>query len=349
MRLVELRLAGTFRVVRDGIELTDGEIGSRKSRILLKLLAVERPGLVPLDRIVDVLWPGERPAAPEQNVATLVSRLRAALGADLIQGGRAGYRLAAGPGIVVDLDAAARFCDQAEGKLATAAAVALAAAERAHELLSAGTAIGDEPYADWADPAREQVRELLRRVRLVAAEAALATGDPRRAAGYAEAAMAADPLDEAAHRWYMSASVAAGEQAKALAAYEDAPAAARPRAWRRPGTADAGAASGDPARAGRRPRTPAAGPGGAVRRADRRWQESTGRANAGRDQHQDGTGLAGRDAEMGCCGRRGTRPWRSARARHDRWRGGDREDRAGRVPRRRGGRKWRDGAADPLL
>jgi DNA-binding SARP family transcriptional activator len=215
-----LRLAGTFRVVRDGIELTDGQIGSRKSRTLLKLLAVERPALVPVDRIVDVLWPTERPAAPEQNVATLVSRLRAVLGADLIQGGRAGYRLAAGPGIVVDLDAAARFCDQAEGKLATAAAVGLVAAERAHELLSAGTAVGDEPYADWADPAREQVRELLRRVRLAAAEAALATGNPRLAARYAEAAMAADPLDEAAHRWYMSASVAAGEQAKALAAYE---------------------------------------------------------------------------------------------------------------------------------
>ena len=217
---VELRLAGTFRVVRDGTELTEGEIGSRKSRTLLKLLAVERPGLVPVDRIVEILWPNERPTAPEQNVATLVSRLRAVLGADLIQGGRTGYRLADGPGIVVDLDRAARFCDQAEGKLATAAALALAAAGRAHELLSAGTAISDEPYADWADPAREQVRELLRRVRLAAAEAALATGDPRLAAGYAEAAMAADPLDEAAHRWYMSASVAAGEQAKALGAYE---------------------------------------------------------------------------------------------------------------------------------
>ena len=217
---VELSLAGTFRVVRDGTELAGGEIGSRKSRTLLKLLAVERPGLVPVDRIVEVLWPNERPTAPEQNVATLVSRLRAVLGADLIQGGRTGYRLAEGPGIVVDLDRAARLCDQAEGKLATAAALALAAAERAHELLSAGTAIGDEPYADWADPAREQVRELLRRVRLAAAEAALAIGDPRLAAGYAEAAMAADPLDEAVHRWYMSASVAAGEQAKALGAYE---------------------------------------------------------------------------------------------------------------------------------
>ncbi len=220
LRLVELRLAGTFRVVRDGTELTDGEIGSRKSRTLLKLLAVERPALVPVDRIVEVLWPGGPPAAPEQNVATLVSRLRAVLGAGLIEGGRQGYRLASGPEILVDLDAAARFCDQAEGKLATAAAVGLAAAERAHQLLSSGTAIGDEPYATWADPAREEVRELLRRVRLVAAEAAMATGDPQLAAGHAEAAMAADPLDEAAHRWYMSASVAVGEQGKALAAYE---------------------------------------------------------------------------------------------------------------------------------
>ena len=188
--------------------------------MLLKLLAVERPALVPVDRIVEVLWPNERPAAPEQNVATLVSRLRAALGAELIQGGRPGYRLAAGQSIVVDLDSAARFCGQAESKLATAAAVALAGAERALELLAAGTAIDDEPYADWADRARDQVRELLRRARLTAAQAALATGGPRLAMIYAAAAMAADPLDEAAHRWYMSASAAAGEQAKALAAYE---------------------------------------------------------------------------------------------------------------------------------
>jgi hypothetical protein len=85
---VELRLAGTFSVVRDGIELADGEVGSRKSRTLLKLLAVSRPGLVPVDRIVDVLWADGPPAAAEQNVATLVSRLRGVLGPGVILGGR---------------------------------------------------------------------------------------------------------------------------------------------------------------------------------------------------------------------------------------------------------------------
>ena len=60
---------------------------------------------------------------------------------------------------------------------------------------------------------------LLRRARLTAAEAALVTGDPGLAARYAEAAMAADGLDEAAHRLYMSAAAASGEQARALLAY----------------------------------------------------------------------------------------------------------------------------------
>ena len=287
---VELSLAGTFRVVRDGTELAEGEIGSRKSRTLLKLLAVERPGLVPVDRIVDVLWPNERPTSPEQNVATLVSRLRAVLGADLIQGGRTGYRLADGPGIVVDLDRAARLCDQAEGKLATAAALALAAAERAHELLSAGTAIGDEPYADWADPAREQVRELLRRVRLTAAEAALAIGDPRLAAGYAEAAMAADPLDEAAHRWYMSASVAAGEQAKALGAYE----ALRQRLGRELGA--------DPAPQTRELHLAILrdqDDGLAIRRSDGPLADAVRRVQAPGGTAPSGSVLPGRDGEMG--------------------------------------------------
>ena len=74
---VELRLAGEFAVARGGTELPEGQIGSRKSRTLLKLLAVERPMLVPVDRIVEVLWDAKPPAAAEQNVATLVSRLRA--------------------------------------------------------------------------------------------------------------------------------------------------------------------------------------------------------------------------------------------------------------------------------
>ena len=254
------------------------------------------------------------------------------LGAELIQGGRVGYRLAAGPDVVVDLDAAAGFCEQAEGKLGTAAAVALAAAERAHELLSAGTAIGEEQYADWAEPAREQVRVLLRRVRLAAAEASLATGDPRRAASYAEAAVAADPLDEAAHRWYMSAAAEAGEQAKALAAYE----ALRQRLGRELGA--------DPAPQTRELHL------AILREQDGGLARSAlGRVPPrGTEPDPDPAGRAG-SGDRGAAGGVGRGRRGPAGAGHDRRRGGDRKDHAGRSPRRRGRRGWRHRAADPLL
>ncbi|HEY6297537.1 MAG TPA: hypothetical protein VIX15_17915 [Streptosporangiaceae bacterium] len=142
---VELRLAGAFSVSRDGTELSEGELGSRKSRTLLKLLAVERPALVPLDRIVEVLWADDPPAAAGQNVATLVSRLRGVLGPGVILGSRQAYRLAEEPAVIVDLDAAARYCGQAELKLEASPAIALAAAEQAIALLAADVALADEP------------------------------------------------------------------------------------------------------------------------------------------------------------------------------------------------------------
>jgi DNA-binding SARP family transcriptional activator len=218
---VDLRLAGAFGVVLVDRELPPGEVGSRKARTLLKLLAVERRGLLSADRIADVVWaaPDAPPADPGQAVATLVSRLRSVLGPEVIRGGRAGYQLAGEPEVSVDLDAAARYCEHAELRLPVVPAAALAAAGHAAELLAAGTALADEPYAAWADPARAELRALLRRARLTASEAALAAGDPDAAARHAKAATADDPFDEAACRWYMSAAAQAGEPARALLAY----------------------------------------------------------------------------------------------------------------------------------
>jgi DNA-binding SARP family transcriptional activator len=282
---VELRLAGAFGVVLAGRELAPGEVGSRKARTLLKLLAVERRGLLSADRIADVLWDaaGGLPAEPGQAVATLVSRLRAVLGPGVIRGGRDGYRLAGEPEVGVDLDAAARYCEHAELRLPAVAAAALAAAGHAAELLAAGTALADEPYAAWADPARAELRALLRRVRLTAAQAALAAGDPDAAERYAEAAMTDDPLDEAACRLSMSAAALAGEPARALLAY----AALRARLGEELGV--------DPAPQTRelhlailRAQSP---PGGTAPR--------TARGTSGDRAIPQGPRLAGRDAEIG--------------------------------------------------
>src|SRR6202044_706041 len=113
-----------FTVLVAGRELTPGEVGSRKARTLLKLLAVERRGLLSSDRIADVLWDaaGGPPAEPRQAVAKLGSRLRAVVGPGVIRGGRDGYRLAREPEVGVDLDIAARYCEHAELRMPTGAA-----------------------------------------------------------------------------------------------------------------------------------------------------------------------------------------------------------------------------------
>jgi DNA-binding SARP family transcriptional activator len=214
-----LHLAGVFGVVRDGVLLRDGDLGSRKARTLLKLLAVERARRVPIDRIAEVLWADGPPAEPAQDVATLVSRLRRALGAGVVQGGRQGYQLGGMPGIVVDLDEAVRLVSRAERELERAPALARAAAEHAVGLVAAGTALAEEPYAAWAEQARDELRGLQQRARHVLAGALLATGDARLAVRVAADAMADDPFDEAAHRLFMSACATAGERAKALEAY----------------------------------------------------------------------------------------------------------------------------------
>jgi DNA-binding SARP family transcriptional activator len=50
-----LRLVGTFAVHRHGQPLCATEVGSRKARTVLALLAVEPGQLVPVDRVIEVL------------------------------------------------------------------------------------------------------------------------------------------------------------------------------------------------------------------------------------------------------------------------------------------------------
>ena len=95
-----------------------------------------------------------------------------------------------------------------------------AVAGRVLELLGSGDALPEDRDEDWARPARMQAADLMRQARHLAAEAALSTADAAAARDLARAAVATDSFDETAHRLLMSAQVALGEPARALATYE---------------------------------------------------------------------------------------------------------------------------------
>ena len=86
---VRVRALGTFEV--EGVSFRD--LGSRKGRTLLKMLAVAAGHPVSVDRIADVLWGEDQPARPAEQVGVLVSRLRGVLGPERITRSDAGYAL----------------------------------------------------------------------------------------------------------------------------------------------------------------------------------------------------------------------------------------------------------------
>ena len=67
---------------------------SGRQGALLALLAADAGATVTLDRLADALWPDQPPHDPANAIQLLVSRLRARVGADLVDTRPGGYRLA---------------------------------------------------------------------------------------------------------------------------------------------------------------------------------------------------------------------------------------------------------------
>jgi len=223
-----LQLVGVLTVYRDGQAHTGQDVGSRKARTLLALLAVEHHRTVPVGRIADVLWGDTPPRRPARSVATLVSRLRGTFGRDLVVGDGTGYGL--GEAVGTDLGDAAAIVAEAELRLTGCeSAHALAAASAVLDLLGAGAGgagdggdvLADEADVTWTKRARSLHMDLLRRARHTAAMAGLHSREHAAAMAAAEAAIATDPFDEFAHRALMRAHAAAAEPARALLIYEN--------------------------------------------------------------------------------------------------------------------------------
>jgi DNA-binding SARP family transcriptional activator len=195
--------------------LDERDIGSRKGRTLLKVLATARGVPLTADRIADVLWGDEPPARPADQVGVLVSRLRAVFGAERLPRTDAGYALRLD---WLDLDELETRVAEAERRHAAGQTAAARAAAEAALALVRGPLLPDED-GEWVDAERAVAEAMARRAQVVLAEAALDAGDHGAATAAAEAMLAADPYDEVTLRALMRAHAGAGRPASALAAY----------------------------------------------------------------------------------------------------------------------------------
>ncbi|MFF1923166.1 ATP-binding protein [Streptomyces sp. NPDC058221] len=213
-------------------------LGGTRLRALLTALAL-RPGRsVPVAELVDDIWADDPPADAPAALQALVGRLRRVLGRDALTSTPGGYRLAAGPD-EVDLYVFERLARQGAAELAADAPEEAAGTLRTALSLWRGPALADLPDRDHGHALRPQAQRLSaveRRIEadLRCAEAGTPTGDAADErtppAGDAAAALvpelmeltAAHPYDERFRAQLIRALRAAGRQADALAAYEDA-------------------------------------------------------------------------------------------------------------------------------
>lgn len=208
---VRVRVLGGLSV--EGV--AERELGSRKARTLLKVLALARGTAVPVDRLADILWGDELPARPADQIGVLVSRLRGVLGADRLVRTDSGYAMDVD---WLDADELATRTAEAADALAAGRLGAARAAAHAALALARGPVLPEEE-GEWVEIERSVCVALVGSARRVTAEAAAQGGDHLTAVTAAEDALAHDPYDEAALRVLMRAHVAARRPASALAAY----------------------------------------------------------------------------------------------------------------------------------
>jgi predicted ATPase/DNA-binding SARP family transcriptional activator len=226
-RDLDVRLLGPVEVHLGERRL---EIGGKRQRRLLVLLALDAGTVVPSDRLIDQLAGADGPDVTAASLKVQVSRLRKALGpAATLTGSRAGYRL----DLPVDAADVARFQRQVASarehgavrpqRARTAAAAALAL-WRGEPFGGAGGS-GDSPEAGPGDALAGPAARL-HELRLEALElrigADLALGAAAEVVPELEALVAAHPYRERLWRHLMLALYRADRQADALAAYHRA-------------------------------------------------------------------------------------------------------------------------------
>ena len=214
---LELQTLGGFRVLRNGIPVSQEAWKSKKARDLLKLLVTRRGRAVSRDEAIEALWPEEDPALTANRLSVALSTLRSVLDPD--REWLPSHFVAVSDGVLrlslenVSLDVDAFFA-QAERGLTLArndrreAVAMLEAAEAAYT----GDFLEEDRYEDWAAPLRNEARAVYIEVlRALAAETQL----PR----YFLRIIERDAHDEGAHLGLVAAFEAEGAHGEARRAY----------------------------------------------------------------------------------------------------------------------------------
>ena len=111
-----IQLCGRFVLELDGRRIEAG-LPSRQGRLLFAYLALNRDRAATRDELVDALWPYAAPAAAPAALTVLVSKVRAALGPEILSG-RTELRLSLPPDARIDVEDSLAAIHEAQSAVA---------------------------------------------------------------------------------------------------------------------------------------------------------------------------------------------------------------------------------------
>jgi predicted ATPase/DNA-binding SARP family transcriptional activator len=211
---VEFRILGPLEVVRDGSAVA---LGTLKQRALLASLLLHRNEIVPTDRLIEEVWPDDRPARARNNVEVYVSRLRRALGRDVLITAAPGYLLRVGSG-GADADRFERLVAAAQNAPDPAGASALLSDALG---LWRGPALADFAYESFAQAEIARLDELRLQAIEQRIDADLAFRDAGELVLELERLVAEHPYRERFRAQLMLALYRCGRQSDALGQYRE--------------------------------------------------------------------------------------------------------------------------------
>jgi SARP family transcriptional regulator, regulator of embCAB operon len=214
-----VQLCGTFAVELAGRRV-DRAFPGRQGRLLFGYLVLSRLQRVSRDALIDALWDASPPPAAAAALSVVISKLRAVVGSDVLQG-RGELALKLPEPAHVDVETAMSAVHAAESSIARRDY------RRAWTLALTAQFVARRPFmpetdAAWAQSWRRQLAETHTRALECYATACLELGGPEVPAAERAARQLLDvaPLRETGHLLLMRSLAARGNTAEALAAYE---------------------------------------------------------------------------------------------------------------------------------
>jgi DNA-binding SARP family transcriptional activator len=215
---VRVQLCGTFAVELRGRSVTH-DLPGRQGRMLFAYLVLNRPQPVLRDVLIDALWGETPPAAAAGALTVLISKLRSAVGGEVIRG-RTELAAVLPEPARVDVERALAGLHTAEAAAATEQWPRAWYASLAALFITRRTLL-PEASADWLDRWRRRLADARLRALECYASACLGIGGSEVPAAERSARELVQlaPLRETGHLLLMRSLAESGNAAEALAAY----------------------------------------------------------------------------------------------------------------------------------